>query len=68
MVYKKIDLVGTSTESFEDAVEDALDRAEETLDNVSWAEVVDQRVGIEGREERQYQVEVEVAFGLEDDD
>ncbi|GGN14937.1 dodecin [Halarchaeum nitratireducens] len=66
MVYKKIDLVGTSTESFDDAVDDALDRAEETLDNVSWAEVVEQRVGIEGHDDRQYQVEVEVAFGLDD--
>jgi len=66
MVYKKIDLVGTSTESFDDAVDDALNRAEETLDNVSWAEVVEQRVGIEGRDGRQYQVEVEVAFGLDD--
>ncbi|MFB6079276.1 MAG: dodecin [Halarchaeum sp.] len=66
MVYKKIDLIGTSEESFDAAVDDALDRAEETLDNVSWAEVVEQRVGIEGRENRQYQVEVEVAFGLDD--
>ncbi|GGL52916.1 dodecin [Halocalculus aciditolerans] len=65
MVYKKITLIGRSTESFDDAVDDAVDRAEDTLDNVSWVEVVDQRVGIEGKEDREYQTEVEVAFGLE---
>jgi len=67
MVYKKISLVGTSEESFENAVDDAVDRAEETLENVSWAEVVEQRVGIEGHDRRQYQAEVEVAFGLDEE-
>lgn len=68
MVYKKVDLIGTSTESFDDAVDDALDRAEETLDDVSWAEVVEQRVGVEGADGREYQVEVEVAFGLHEEE
>ena len=65
MVYKKITLVGRSTDSFDAAVDDAIDRAEDTLDGVSWAEVTDQRVGIEGKEDREYQAEVEIAFQLE---
>ncbi|WP_336037811.1 dodecin [Halobacterium yunchengense] len=66
MVYKKIRLIGTSEESFDAAAENAIDRAEDTLNNVKWAEVVDQGVEIASVENRQYQVEVEVAFELED--
>ncbi|CQH58857.1 dodecin [Halobacterium hubeiense] len=65
MVFKKIRLIGTSEESFDAAADDAIDRAEDTLDNVKWAEVLEQGVEIAGVEGRQYQVEVEVAFELE---
>ncbi|MCD2199873.1 dodecin family protein [Halobacterium sp. KA-4] len=65
MVFKKIRLIGTSEESFDAAAEDAIDRAEDTLDNVKWAEVVEQGVEIASVENRQYQVEVEIAFELE---
>lgn len=64
MVYKKIVLRGTSTDSFEAATDDALDRAVETLDQVKWAEVLEQGVELAGGA-REYQVEVEVAFELE---
>jgi flavin-binding protein dodecin len=65
MVFKKITLIGTSTESFEKAADDALDRAEETLDNIHWAEVDDLGVEIASVENREYQAEVTVAFQLE---
>ena len=65
MVYKKITLIGRSSEGFEEAVDDAVDRAEETLDNVAWVEVKEQGVEIASVENREYQAEVEVAFGLE---
>ncbi|MCD2204224.1 dodecin [Halobacterium sp. KA-6] len=65
MVFKKIRLIGTSEESFDAAADDAIDRADDTLDNVKWAEVVEQGVEIASVENRQYQVEVEVAFELE---
>ena len=65
MVFKKIDLIGRSTESFDDAVEDALDRAEETLDNVHWATVEELGVEVASVEGREYQAEVKVAFELE---
>lgn len=66
MVFKKIRLIGTSEESFDAAAENAIDRAEDTLDNVKWAEVVEQGVEIASVENRQYQAELEVAFELED--
>ncbi|MDS0299296.1 dodecin family protein [Halogeometricum sp. S1BR25-6] len=67
MVYKKITLIGHSDESFDAAVDNAADRAEETLDNVHWIEVESMGVEIASVEGRQYQAEVEVAFQLEGD-
>jgi len=65
MVFKKITLIGRSSESFDAAVDDAIDRAEDTLENVSWAEVKEQGVEVASVEDREYQAEVEVAFELE---
>lgn len=64
MVYKKITLIGRSNENFEDAVEDAVDRAEQTLDNLMWVSVENQALELD-RSEREYQAEVEIAFELE---
>ncbi len=66
MVFKKVTLIGTSPESFEDAVDDAVDRAETTLNNVYWVDVEEMGVEIASVEDREYQAEVEVAFELED--
>ena len=65
MVYKKITLIGTSEESFDAAVDDAVDRADATLDNVYWVEVEEMGVELASVEGREYQAEVEVAFELE---
>jgi hypothetical protein len=66
MVFKKVTLIGRSNENFEGAVEDAIDRAEKTLENLRWASVTNQAVELD-QAEREYQVEVEVAFELQDD-
>ena len=63
MVFKKITLIGTSEESFDAAVEDAVERAEETLENVYWIEV--EQMGLELATGREYQAEVEVAFEIQ---
>jgi len=64
MVFKKITLIGTSDESFDAAADNALDRAEDTLDNIYWAEV--EEFGVEMADgSREYQAELEVAFELE---
>jgi hypothetical protein len=65
MVFKKITLVGTSDESFDAAADDALDRAEDTLDNIYWAEVTEFGVELASVDGREYQAELEVAFELE---
>jgi flavin-binding protein dodecin len=66
MVHKKITLIGSSSESFDAAADDAIDRAEDTLDNVKWAEVQEFGVEVASVEDREYQAEVEVAFELQD--
>jgi hypothetical protein len=66
MVYKKITLIGTSTESFDDATRDAIGRAEETLENVKWVEVDEMGVEVASVDEPEFQTEVTVAFELED--
>jgi flavin-binding protein dodecin len=65
MVFKKITLIGTSDESFDAAADDALDRAEDTLDNIYWAEVEEFGVEMASVDGRMYQAELEVAFELE---
>jgi len=65
MVHKKITLIGSSSESFDDAADAAIDRAEDTLDNVKWVEVKELGVELASVDDRQYQAEVEVAFELQ---
>ncbi|ERH01621.1 MAG: hypothetical protein J07HN6_01177 [Halonotius sp. J07HN6] len=65
MVHKKVTLIGKSSESFDAAADDAIDRAEDTLENVQWIEVEELGVELATAGGREYQAEVEVAFELE---
>ena len=65
MVYKKITLIGSSTEGFDAAVDDAIARAEDTLENVHWIEVESQGVELTNVDDREYQATVEVAFQID---
>ncbi len=65
MVFKKVTLIGKSGKNFENAVDDAITRAEMTIDNVQWVEIVEQSVQVGGLNDREYQVEAEIAFELE---
>lgn len=65
MVFKKVTLIGTSGEGFDEATDDALHRAQETLENVKWVEVDELGVEVASVEEPQYQAEVTVAFEVE---
>lgn len=66
MVFKKVTLIGTSPDSFDDATDDAIDRARETLENVYWVEVENLGVELKRADDREYQAEVTVAFELEE--
>jgi hypothetical protein len=61
-VYKKIQLVGSSSGGIEDAIEGAVSRAAETLSNLDWFEVKEVRGNIQDGKIRWYQVTVDVGF------
>jgi flavin-binding protein dodecin len=66
-VFKGIEIVGTSNESFSRAIEVAVSRARQSLRDLSWFVVREQRGGLQqGRLE--YQVTLDVFFKLEDGD
>jgi dodecin len=65
-VYKSVELVGASENSFDEAVRIAVKRAGNSLRNLQWLEVMDQRAYIKGGDVQQFQVTVRVWFELED--
>jgi dodecin len=62
-VYKKIEIVGTSTQSLEAAIQNAIGQARKSLKGLSWFEVVEQRGNLLGPEIK-YQVTLKVGFEL----
>ena len=65
-VYSVSEIVGTSKEGVEAAVENALDRARQTLRNLDWFEVTEIRGHIVDNAIDHYQVGLKVGFRLED--
>lgn len=66
-VAKVIEIIGTSTNSYEDAIEGAIARAGKTVDNLQWFEVREMRGALEDGKVARYQVLLKVGFGLLDD-
>jgi len=63
--YKSIELVGTSPDSYADATRRAVRRASETMRNLRWFEVVEQRGHIGQGDVTEFQVRLRVWFSLE---
>ncbi|HBG46992.1 MAG TPA: dodecin flavoprotein [Deltaproteobacteria bacterium] len=64
-VYKKIEIVGVSPQSFEEAIKNAIDKASSTLHNLAWFEVVEQHGRVQDGKIAEFQVVVKVAFKLD---
>jgi len=64
-VYKVIELVGTSTESWEKATKIAVERAAKTLRDLRVAEVVQLDTQIENGHVKAYRAKVKVSFKFE---
>jgi len=64
-VYKVIHVVGSSDESIEAAIDRALDKASESVDNMRWFEVDETRGHIEDAEVAHYQVVLSIGFTVE---
>ena len=65
-VYKHIELTGSSTQSVQHAIENAIERASKTLRGMHWFEVIDTRGHIENGKVAHWQVTIKVGFTLED--
>jgi flavin-binding protein dodecin len=61
-VYKVIELVGTSTESWEKAAQQAVEQASKTIRDLRIAEVVEMDVQIDEGKVRAYRTKVKVSF------
>ena len=64
-VYKIVELVGTSSESFEKAASAAVDRAARSLRDLRVAEVVEQDLVLENGQVTAYRAKVKVSFKYE---
>ena len=65
-VYKKIELVGSSKTSVEDAIQNAISSASKSLDHLDWFEVQEVRGDIQNGAVGYYQVSLKVGFRLND--
>lgn len=64
-VYKKIEVVGTSPESIEHAIENAVAAASKSMRNLDWFEVSEIRGHIKDGVVDHYQVVTKIGFRLE---
>lgn len=67
-IYKIIRLTGSSSESMDEAIRNAVRRASQTLRNLRWFKVVETRGYIENGDVAYFQVTVEIGFTLEEED
>ncbi len=65
-VYKVIELIGTSTESWEKAAKAAVERAAETLRELRIAEVLEQDIQLKDGKVESYRTKLKVSFKYEE--
>lgn len=65
-VYRIIEVAGSSEQSIEDAIKNAVSRASRTLRQVGWFEVVQTRGHVEDGNVAHFQVVLKVGFTLEE--
>ncbi len=65
-VYRVTEIVGTSPDSIDTAIRNAIARATTTLRNVDWFEMVSVRGEVEDGDIAHFQVTLKVVFRLED--
>lgn len=64
-VYKVIEIVGSSKISSDDAIQQAITKAGQTLHNLDWFEVVETRGHIVDAKVGHYQVKLKIGFRLD---
>ena len=64
-VYKTIEITGTSNESSDQAVRNAITKAAETIKNIEWFEVVETRGQVADKKPKFWQVTMKLGFRIE---
>jgi flavin-binding protein dodecin len=64
--YRVIEIVGTSSEGVQQAIDSGIARANATLRNLDWMEVAQIRGHLDGGRIAHYQVTLKVGFRMED--
>ncbi|MGO1503197.1 MAG: dodecin [Marinobacter sp.] len=65
-VYKKVEIVGSSEKSIEDAIENALAESAKSIRNMEWFEVMETRGHIVDDKVGHYQVSLKIGFRVTD--
>jgi flavin-binding protein dodecin len=63
--YKKLEIVGTSTNSIEEAIENAITETAKSVNNIDWFEVTETRGHIMDNKVAHYQVTLKIGFRIE---
>jgi len=64
-IYKLIELTGTSTTSIEDAINNAIKRANKTIKKLCWFQVIETRGNIVKGKVNHWQVTIKVGFSVD---
>ncbi|MCW8961325.1 MAG: dodecin family protein [Ignavibacteriaceae bacterium] len=65
-IYKHIELTGSSKNSIEEAIQNAVVKANESVRNMRWFQMIDLRGHIDNGNVSHWQVTIKIGFTLED--
>ena len=63
--YKLVELVGTSPDSTDEAIRNAIRKASATVKHIDWFQVIETRGHVDGAKIAHYQVTLKVGFRIE---
>ncbi len=64
-VYKKVEIVGSSTSGLEDAIKNGINKASQTIKHMDWFEVTETRGHIDNGAVAHWQVTLKIGFRLD---
>lgn len=65
-IYKKIEIVGSSAQSVEDAIQNAIAKASQSVEELRWFELAELRGDIKDGKVAHYQATLKIGFRLRD--
>lgn len=65
-IYKHIELTGSSKNSIEEAIQNAVVKANESVRNMRWFQMIDLRGHLDNGSVSHWQVTIKIGFTLED--